>query len=288
MKKIISSTLSTLALMTCTVTASADSMVWEVTKGDNRLFLAGTVHLLKPSDYPLPEEYQQTFAEADALVFEADSDALMSPEFGMKVAQKMMLPQGQTLSTVLEPDVYQQLKAFAEGRGLPIEPLAGFKPAFVALSLFMLELQRLGFSEGVETVYSNKAKAAGKTLMALETPDEQLNMMLAMAELEPNDFVRFNLADIDKMSEVMDEIAAAFKRGDDEELFELSAEPMLDYSKSLYKTLLVERNRNWLTDIETYLETPEVELVMVGALHLSGPDSVVAMLKDKGFAVKRY
>jgi len=40
-------------------TASADTSVWEVTSAGNTIYLGGTVHLLRPSDYPLPEEYEQ-------------------------------------------------------------------------------------------------------------------------------------------------------------------------------------------------------------------------------------
>lgn len=71
-------------------------------------------------------------------------------------------------------------------------------------------------------------------------------------------------------------------------LYRLGAEPMIDYSQALYQTILVERNKAWLAEIERFLTTPETEMVLVGALHLTGPDGLPALLKAKGFSVKRF
>ena len=37
--------------------ALADTSVWEVSGGETRLYLGGTIHALRPSDYPLPEKF---------------------------------------------------------------------------------------------------------------------------------------------------------------------------------------------------------------------------------------
>ena len=55
----------------------------------------------------------------------------------------------------------------------------------------------------------------------------------------------------------------------------------------IYKDLLVVRNNNWLPQIKKMLTTPEVELVLVGALHLSGEDSVLKLLTDAGYKVRQ-
>ncbi|MDO3380843.1 TraB/GumN family protein [Gilvimarinus algae] len=268
--------------------ALADSLVWEVSRGENKVYLAGTIHMLKPSDYPLPADYQSVFAKADVVVLETDMDEVQSPVFGMKMAQKMTLPPGESLSSVLKPEVYTQLREFASERGLPMQALANFQPAFVALTLSVLEMQKLGFAEGVEVRFSRLAKEQGKPLKALETPDEQLEFILAMAELEPNDFIRYTLEDMAQLPQLMDEMVAAFKRGDDKAIYTLGAEPMLEYSRSLYDTILTHRNQAWLTQLDQYLNTPETELVMVGALHLVGPEGVPQLLKARGVDIERF
>ncbi|MDO3387849.1 TraB/GumN family protein [Gilvimarinus sp. SDUM040013] len=267
--------------------ASAEAMVWEVSRGDNTVYLAGTIHMLKPSDYPLPAEYEEAFAVSDTIVLETDMEAVQSPQFAMQMSQKMMLPEGQSLSTVLNADVYEQVRAFSSERGLPLQAIANFQPAFIALTLSVLEMQKLGFAEGVDVLYAKKAKEAGKALGALETPEQQLGFIMAMTELDPNEFMLFTLEDMKNLPVLMDDMVKAFKTGDADGLYRLGGEPMIDYSRELYQTILTDRNRAWLTDIEQFLATSDTEMVMVGALHLAGPDSVPALLKQKGISVKR-
>ena len=38
---------------------SAKGPVWKVSKGGQTVYLGGTIHLLSPSDYPLPEEFEE-------------------------------------------------------------------------------------------------------------------------------------------------------------------------------------------------------------------------------------
>ena len=53
----------------------------------------------------------------------------------------------------------------------------------------------------------------------------------------------------------------------------------------MYQRLLVERNRNWLPQIEALFARPRPAFVVVGAAHLVGPDGLIAMLKAKGARV---
>jgi len=68
--------LSLVSLLGIMPTISADSSVWKITSGENTVYLGGTVHLLRPSDYPLPEEYEQAYQESAVLVFETDISSM--------------------------------------------------------------------------------------------------------------------------------------------------------------------------------------------------------------------
>jgi uncharacterized protein YbaP (TraB family) len=47
------------------------------------------------------------------------------------------------------------------------------------------------------------------------------------------------------------------------------------------------RNIDWVNKIEEMMSEDKNILVIVGAGHLVGPDSVVALLKEKGYRVKQ-
>lgn len=54
------------------VSASAETSLYEITKGDQKIYLGGTIHVLRSSDYPLPAEFEQAYENANILVLETD------------------------------------------------------------------------------------------------------------------------------------------------------------------------------------------------------------------------
>ena len=55
----------------------------------------------------------------------------------------------------------------------------------------------------------------------------------------------------------------------------------------LYAALLVNRNANWVMKIEDMLKGSGTSFIAVGAAHLIGPDSVLAMLDARGVKAER-
>ncbi|WP_041521612.1 TraB/GumN family protein [Gilvimarinus agarilyticus] len=268
--------------------AQADSYLWQVSDGDNALLIGGTIHMLKPSDYPLPDEFPAAFAAAEKVVFETNMDVVSDPAFSQKLQQAMMLPKGKTLQDQLSEKTWARLSEYAISRQLPLAPMQAFQPAFVALAFTMMEMQKLGFGDGIDQKYFAQAKAQNKSLGQLETPDEQLGFMVAMTEMDPDLFINATLDDLEQMSEMFDQMVAEWREGDADELFTLMGKPMLDEAPALYDLILTQRNKTWVPHIKQLLATPEKELVLVGALHLAGPDSVLLMLQQSGLKVTRY
>ena len=57
--------------------------------------------------------------------------------------------------------------------------------------------------------------------------------------------------------------------------------------KNFYEAILVNRNHNWVPQIENFLTEDENVLVIVGAAHLAGEDGLLVLLKDKGYELER-
>ncbi|RYZ11352.1 MAG: TraB/GumN family protein [Alphaproteobacteria bacterium] len=68
---------------------------------------------------------------------------------------------------------------------------------------------------------------------------------------------------------------------------ELFVTEMKDEEPDLYAALLVNRNANWVPQIEQMLQGSGTTFIAVGAGHLIGPDSVIAMLAAKGIVAER-
>ena len=149
-------------------------------------------------------------------------------------------------------------------------------------------MQTLGFDprHGVDRYYFDKGKQAGKEIRALETVEYQLDRFDGMSDRLQEEFLLQTLEDLDEMEEEIEELVQAWSRGEAKVLAELMQESFKDYP-GLYRRLIVERNKNWLLEIDPILDRPGTTLLVVGALHLVGPESVVALLEKQGYTVKQ-
>jgi uncharacterized protein len=266
---------------------SAQSSVWKVCKGDQMLYIGGTCHVLRNSDYPLPAEFDQAYAAADTLVFEVDPAELQDPAFATQLLAKSTYTDGRSLKSVLSAEAYAALEAQGKKSGLPIEILNGIKPAMALTMLTMQELAKIGVSEqGVDQHYHNRAVKDGKSVKDLETVAFQIELIAALGDGIENELVLYSLQDLDQISVLFDELILTWERGDMPALEKLFISDIAQYPE-LYAKLLVDRNARWLTQLEAFLATPETEFVLVGVAHVAGPDGLLALLREKGHTVNQ-
>src|SRR5438445_12127157 len=75
-QKVIAIAIVMLVLDCCPSSCLAASCVWKVTSSDGHsLYLGGSFHALRPSDYPLPSQYNRAFDACSRLAFEDDPNA---------------------------------------------------------------------------------------------------------------------------------------------------------------------------------------------------------------------
>ncbi|WJG11098.1 TraB/GumN family protein [Aliiglaciecola sp. LCG003] len=273
--------------ITLTLTCHAAS-VWKVSKNGDKVFIGGTIHLLSKSDYPLPKEYETAYDAADTLVFETDISTMNSVEFKQKNMGYMLLADGKTIKDMISADTFKQLEAHFESRNLPINNFLPFKPSFLAITLTLLELQQMGISNtGVDMYYATKGTIDGKSNSWLEEPEEQLTLLANMGAGREDQMIAYALSDIKEIQQVMPKMIAAWRSGNTQALNNIGITDFKADYPNLYHDLLVDRNQKWLPKIEALFNNQHTELVLVGALHLVGEDSVLAMLKNKGYQIEK-
>lgn len=262
--------------------------VWKVSNDQHSLYIGGTIHVLTPKDYPLAKEYDVAYQASDKVIFETDMQTASSPEFAQKMISQMMYNDGTTINKVLKTDTYQALAVHLSSRQIPMQAFASYKPSFLAISLSFIELQAMGYtSEGVDMFYTNMAKDQGKEQGWLETPDEQLAFLANLAGDDPNAIIEYTLKDIKKMPEMFAKLHATWLAGDMQGMADVGITPFKADYPTIYQDLLVTRNNNWFPKIVKMLSDQPTEFILVGALHLSGPDSVLAKLKAKGYTIEK-
>ncbi len=265
---------------------SADSPVWKIDSAQGSLYLAGTIHILRASYYPLPSAFDRAYAESELLAFETDIMAAQRPDFSRQVQQVMTLPAGTSLQQLLKPETLQRLQNYLEANQMSLQQFARMKPAMIAITLTLRELIKLGAGlHGVDQFYFVKAISDGKKIHALETSQQQLEFLGRMGEGQENLFMQQSLDDIEQLQTLFNDMVSSWRKGDSEQLQALFVDPMREKFEPIYQQLLVQRNNNWMPQIIDMLNTPQTEMVLVGSAHLLGDDGLLQLLKQRGYKV---
>ena len=269
-------------------TVTAESSVWKVSKNNDVVYVGGTVHILPVSEFPLPSEFTDVYKMVDAIVLETELPNPADTSFQAKMMQKMSYGSGKKLSDVLSKRTYKQLDEYIAGFGANLADLNGFKPGFISAMMAMMEAQRSQISgDGVDAYFNQLAVKDSKAIEYLETQEFQLDMLASMGLGDEESFIKSNLNQVKDFKTTFDALIKAWRVGDDKKLAELVIEPMKEDPKTL-KALMTDRNQNWIPHIEKMFGDNDTEFVLVGAGHLVGEKSVLALLKAKGYKVEKF
>lgn len=266
--------------------ASADlHSLWEVHGAHATVYLLGSVHVLRPSDYPLPAAVQDAYRAARTVTLEINLADAAASDLQSEMLQSAMLSEGRTLTAVLGAERHARAENLARSIGLDLAPFDSFAPWFAAEAIAQLQLAQLGFEaqSGVDMYFMGRARNDGKAIDGLETVHDQIAAFESLPLETQANFLLASLEEAHELPQEVDEMVHAWQHGDTA-WFEREMNTELGQDPVLYQSLLVARNRKWIARIEALLKDDQVHLVIVGTAHLVGKDSVLEMLKKDGFS----
>ena len=260
--------------------------LWVVKDADSTLYLFGSVHVLRPTTGWSSPRVEAAFDSASDIWFEIsnpDDQAAIMP----LIQQRGLSPET-PLSGRLTPQENAELDAAAQAMGASAAQLQPMKPWLAALSLSVAPLIKAGYDpkSGVELVLKARAEAAGKPIHGFETIDKQIGILAGLPDDVQLAFLRETLKDYENAATKLDEMVEAWARGDVATLDRVTITEMKEASPALYQAILVDRNTDWANQIQTLLEGSGTAFIAVGAAHLTGDDSVQAILQERGVTVE--
>ena len=267
---------------------SGKSCLFKVTSSGSTVYLLGSVHMMKESIYPLPETIEKAFQRSSGVVFEINMEEMDSPQAQEVFMRKSIFTDGNTLGKVLKPATYEKLKGAIKPLGLDISQLETLKPWSVAMALVVFKMNQLGFSPatGVDQYFYRKAVNTGKKVSGLETMEWQLSLMDGLPMAQQEMLVNQTLDDFADMGKTVDEMMAAWESGDMSKVEQMIGDSFQSYPE-LYDTLFIQRNKRWVFHVEALLTQKKTSFVVVGVGHLIGQDSLLELLRRKGYAVEQ-
>ena len=280
--------LGALLLSDIAVSQSATPAVWQLKGRQNSVYLLGSIHALRNDQQALPATLLRAYRDADVLYMEIDLDDLDPTEVQQFTLSNGILPPEQTLAGVMGAERYARAKTEAQKLGLDLDQLARLEPWVVAISAIQAQVMRLGLDPeaGVEQRLVRDAVRDGKEVRGLESVSDQFGVFDALSLERQQEFLLMSLEEAAELPQEIDKLINAWSSGDVEGLERLMTEGFEQFP-DLYQPLVVARNRNWTRQIAELLDDDKDYLVVVGALHLAGPDSVIEMLKAQGHGARR-
>ncbi len=260
--------------------------LWEIHGKHNTVYLLGSIHVLRPSDYPLAPAVLNAYSNVKSVVMEINLEEMDSGSIQQEMMESAMLPEGKTLTEVMGEKRYARAQTLAHEVGIDLATFDQFAPWFVAEAISQLQLAQMGFEpqSGVEMFFLGRARGDAKPVSGLETAHDQIALFTAMSQETQAQYLLSSLEEARDLPKQVDQMVHAWQRGDTA-WFESQMGQELGRDPALYQSLLAGRNRKWIPKIEALLAEDKNYLIIVGTGHLVGVNSVLDLLKKDGFAV---
>lgn len=256
--------------------------LWLVYDADTKIYLFGTVHVLKPNTHWQTDTFANAFSASDVLYQEADISADVQARLSTSIPKLAFYPSKQKLMDALDDDQETQIVRVAKRAGMSVKSLNKMRPWFAALALSQMQMSNSGYStkHGVDTLLTLKAKQTNKPIRYFETAFEQIQYLADLPKQDQIDFLAASAMLIETNPQLLDQLVNYWEVGNLDAIAKLVNNDEVFGSPVVRQSLLTSRNEIWSKHITDLLETQAgTFMVAVGAAHFVGDDSVIQFLK---------
>jgi uncharacterized protein len=268
----------------------SDGVLWRVERTDGAAsYVFGTLHSTDERITALPQPVSDAFAASQTLAIECilDNPAIF------KISRAMLLPGGERLDASMSAAQVTRLKDVSADYHMPFTMVTRFKP-WGAMMLFSVPpSEHMRAAAGLKPLderLRSEAEAAGKTVLGLETVDEQIDTLDGMGPADQMLMLDSTLQDVDRIESVFANLRDAYLARNLVAVYGiLNAEKSDDATGAVSRfeqRLIIDRNRRMVNRMDKLLRQGNA-FVAVGALHLPGTHGILQLLSDEGYQVTR-
>jgi uncharacterized protein len=275
-----------------TVARGEKLFFWKATSDTTEVYLFGSIHLGKKEWYPLAKEIDGAFEKAKYLVLEADPAKADVLQMQQLVFQHGIYQGEDSLAKHVPADTYKATTDLAATMGLPAASIDKMKPWFVAMTMAVVTIQKLGYTPefGIDRHFSGRAKEKSKEVLELESMEFQIKLLAGFNDEIGAKYLAATVEESGKSKDQMEKMVETWKKGD---LAEFEKETLTKPRQKrpeladFHKKMIDDRNDGMVKKIEGYLKTKDVHFVVVGAAHLVGEKGIVKLLEKNGVKVEQ-
>lgn len=263
---------------------SGSPLMYRVTDPDSEVILFGTFHILPEGMDWKSDELEAAIARAEEVWYELPAGSENDP-----AAQQLSMQYGMSdvpLTSRLTSGQRRKLEKGLEEAGLPLAAFEPMQPWLAAVSIPLFQMMQAGYSPEQGAEMQLQQLTGDKGQRAFETIEQQLRFFADMPEERQIDYLMQSVEDAGENLAMTDRLAKAWAEGDYDFIETRMIAEMKSETPELYDVLLVQRNRDWVQQLDAELKGAGVDFVAVGAGHLVGPDGVPELLEDLGYDVE--
>ncbi len=274
-------------------TQNSAALLWKVEGKDAPAsYLFGTVHLTDERVTKLSPAVERALDDSKMIALEA-SDLNERASVLAQSAPLVMFTDGQRLDAMLSEPEYEAVKTVITRSGMPADLAALFKPWIVTMIMSVSDCERTKMQQGVRVLDMKIAEAAtarGLPVVGLETIPEQLEALAAVPEDQQVKMLRASLKFADRTNDITETLVQLYlsRKISAAMPFQIALARRVGIGDEAFagyqQKLLVERNAKMRATAEPLLEKGGL-FIAIGALHLSGPEGMVAQLRQAGYTV---
>jgi hypothetical protein len=267
---------------------TAHPALWVVRDADSTVYLFGSIHVMKDGvDWFSPGLHQRFDSAGEVWLEVPDLDNQVG---AMQAMQKYGFNRPGELMTngLTEADI-KQIDAVGGPYGVTAAGAQPFRKWLVGLLITVKKIEALGYNAktGVDLTLLQSARAADKPVHGFETMDQQMQLLAPANDEDDIASLRQALKEAATLETDLPPLLKAWEEGDDATLVRDMVDRMKADDPKGYQRLIVQRNAAWEPQVEDILKGKGTVFIAVGAGHLVGPDSLIAMLKAHGIKVER-
>ena len=262
--------------------------LWRTAKDGRTSYLFGTVHLAR-FDWVFPgAAVSQALLASETVALELD---MLDPQIQQRLAAAASAP---TPGQAVSADLAARLKRQAVAACVDDAALARFSPLMQVMTLSVLAARGDGLDPayGIDVFLAGFARGAGKKVISLETPESQMQALQGSDAAQTQAFVLQGLEDLEagRTAPRLVRVAKVWSESDLDKLTNYAQWcECMDKPEdvALYRRLLEGRNPALAEGIAQLHASGKGVFAAVGALHMTGPLGLPALLRERGFRVER-
>src|SRR5215813_2777234 len=270
--------------------------VWRVINAKAPFYLVGSIHALSKKDYPLPRPYDIALKDSTRFLFEFDPTQHV--EFQKKFEAAAKYPPGQDIRSKISPELLAWLRknmftVIPDARDGNDERLVSFdsqlryKPWWIAQHLAAsASYSKSSASRGLDNYFVDHAIKFGKQIGGLESVNEHVAVMGGLSDRDGEFLLQDALTQPENGDKEAGRMYKAWRKGDTNALWAGDA-PLRSKAPRIAARFVDDRNVKWVPRIEAELKTGKPTAIVAGALHFSGPNSVIALLQKRGYVIEQ-